>query len=79
MEGIIIADYDDKKFCKLVVIKTDGSREIYESSVAGFVKTMDLPAPAAADHAHSTEGHTGEIKHGNDVMTFENGLLVKYG
>jgi hypothetical protein len=24
------------------------------------------------------EGYTGEIKHGNNLMVFENGLLVKY-
>jgi hypothetical protein len=23
-------------------------------------------------------GYSGEIKHGNDTMTFENGILVKY-
>lgn len=27
----------------------------------------------------TTEGYTGEIKHGNDVMVFKNGLLTKYG
>jgi hypothetical protein len=27
----------------------------------------------------TTTGYTGEIKHGNNVMVFENGILVKYG
>lgn len=76
MEGIIIDDYKDKKACKLLVINPDGSREIYEPSANDFVKTTDFPAPATADHAHV--GYSGEIKQGNNVMVFENGLLVKY-
>ena len=32
-----------------------------------------------ASFADTTEGYTGEIKNGNNIFTFENGVLVKYG
>ena len=32
-----------------------------------------------ASFADTTEGYTGEIKHGKDTFYFKNGVLTKYG
>jgi hypothetical protein len=72
MEGIIIDDYIDKKKCKLLVIKDDGSRELYEPSASGFVKIKDYPAPMIAVTGLSTK-----ITVEKSVLTFINGVLTK--
>jgi hypothetical protein len=77
MEGIIISDYDDKKFCKLLVVGADGSREIYEASANGFVKVLEFAAPSQANHTHSNTGVTGTYKIGTHDFRYVNGVLVE--
>jgi len=93
MEGIIISDYIDKKFCKLLVINADGSRSLYEPSGNDFVKVQDFPAPLSADNDINFTGkvtvngklYSGEHKGINEKielpegkLTFKDGILTKW-
>jgi len=94
MEGIILDDYNDKKFCKLIALSEDGSMSLYEPSASGFVKVRDIPAlPAEISSDVSFTGkvvvngklYSGEHKGKNEViqlaegkLTFKDGILTKW-
>lgn len=93
MEGIILHEYTDKKYCRLLVINEDGSREIFAPSSSGFTKVQDIPAPpsladvssaivahAALPNAHhpANVGITGSKTIGGFKFTFTNGLLTGF-
>lgn len=56
----------DAKYCGWIDTATNTGK-VYENGQ--WVVKIDF----------NTKGYTGEIKHGNDTMVFENGVLVKYG
>jgi hypothetical protein len=48
------------------------NKQIKEVRSGVWVVLIDL------NPSSSTSGYTGEIKHGNSLMTFKDGLLAKY-